>query len=307
MKVKHPCSTLTRYHLLACGPKPRNATVIIGATRRRHPQASWLTCIIHIARRWIRHNIHLVQESLQNWRNLRRWTCWGHAHVRLLDQSLGQRPRPSFPIIIHWLAHYIHPPAHHIHLPVHHFHSLAHHSRYSRLRGQAMYKPRGRKPGHNSLPTCRACFLTISGMQSDVVPPVITYSTIVRRFRILVAGRVRVVNRQAANAADACFVAAGIRQILTDQCSFQCGYVGTYLAIFASCSTYLYDLQLENHKGAPKNVLGRAAEFRPRDNRHLIVHECSGSGPGELQAIRDFVTMYSHKNRPAAERLHAIW
>jgi hypothetical protein len=168
-----------------------------------------------------------------------------------------------------------------------------------------MYKPRGRKPGHNSLPTCRACFLTTSGMQSDVVPSVITYSTIVHRFRILVAGRVRVLNRRAADATDACFIAAGIRQILTHQCRFQCGYVGKYLAIFASCSTNLYDLQ--NHKGAPKNVPGRTAEFRPRDNRHLIVHECSGSGPGELQAIRDFVTMYSHKNRPASERLHAIW
>ena len=168
-----------------------------------------------------------------------------------------------------------------------------------------MYKPRGRKLGHNSFLTCRACFLTTSGMQSDAVPPVITYSITLRRFRILVAGRVRVVNRQAANAADACFVAAGIRQILTHQCSFQCGYVGTYLAIFASCSTNLYDLQ--NHKGTPKNATGRTAEFRPRDNRQLIVHECSGSGPGELQAIRDFVTMYSHKNCPASERLHAIW
>ena len=72
-----------------------------------------------------------------------------------------------------------------------------------------------------------------------------------------------------------------------------------------SCLTNLDDLQ--NLKGGPKNVSGRTAEFRPRDNRYLIVHECSGYGPEELQAIRDFVTMYSHKNRPASAKLHLIW
>ena len=46
------------------------------------------------------------------------------------------------------------------------------------------------------------------------------YSTIVHRFRILVAGRVRVVNRQVVDAADACFISAGIRQVLTHQCRF---------------------------------------------------------------------------------------
>ena len=58
------------------------------------------------------------------------------------------------------------------------------------------------------------------------------YSTIVHRFRILVAGRVRVVDKQAVDAADACFIVAGIRQVLPHQCRFQCGYVGMYPVIF---------------------------------------------------------------------------
>ncbi|KAF8489079.1 hypothetical protein F5888DRAFT_1211977 [Russula emetica] len=58
---------------------------------------------------------------------------------------------------------------------------------------------------------------------------------------------------------------------------------------------------------APTNVSGITAEFRPRDNRHLIVHECSASGLGEVQAIRDFITTRNHTSRQASERLHAIW
>ena len=50
--------------------------------------------------------------------------------------------------------------------------------------------------------------------------------------------------------------------------------------------------------------------FRPDDNHHLIVHECSGLGPGDaqgLQAIKDFISTRIDLNRPAPERLHAIW
>ena len=50
--------------------------------------------------------------------------------------------------------------------------------------------------------------------------------------------------------------------------------------------------------------------FRPDDNHHLIVHECSGLEPGDaqgLQAIRDFISTRTNPNRPASERLHAIW
>jgi hypothetical protein len=50
--------------------------------------------------------------------------------------------------------------------------------------------------------------------------------------------------------------------------------------------------------------------FRPEDNHHLIVHECPGPEPGDsqgLRAIRDFISNRTDPNRPAPERLHAIW
>ena len=50
--------------------------------------------------------------------------------------------------------------------------------------------------------------------------------------------------------------------------------------------------------------------FRPDDNHHLIVHECSGLGPDDaqgLRAIQDFISTRTDPNRPAPERLHAIW
>jgi hypothetical protein len=55
------------------------------------------------------------------------------------------------------------------------------------------------------------------------------------------------------------------------------------------------------------NVSGRITEFRPRDNRHLMVHECSAFGPGEMQATQDSIALRNHKSHPASERLHAIW
>ena len=50
--------------------------------------------------------------------------------------------------------------------------------------------------------------------------------------------------------------------------------------------------------------------FCPDDNRHLIVHECSGLEPGDaqgLRAIRDFISTRTDPSRPAPERLNAIW
>ena len=50
--------------------------------------------------------------------------------------------------------------------------------------------------------------------------------------------------------------------------------------------------------------------FRPDDNHHLIVHECSGFESGDakgLRAIRDFISTRTDPNRPASERLHAVW
>ena len=55
------------------------------------------------------------------------------------------------------------------------------------------------------------------------------------------------------------------------------------------------------------NASPRTVEFRPHENDHLVVYECSGFEPGDLQVIRDYITTRNHKSRPASERLHAIW
>ena len=54
------------------------------------------------------------------------------------------------------------------------------------------------------------------------------------------------------------------------------------------------------------------AEFRPNDNRYLIVHEFPGLDPQsrnleDLQTILDFVSHRNEANRAPPERLHAIW
>ena len=66
-------------------------------------------------------------------------------------------------------------------------------------------------------------------------------------------------------------------------------------------------MRLANSKGSPINISGRTAEFRPPDNRHLIVHECSAFGPGEMRSIRDFIIARHDESCPPSERLHAIW
>ena len=51
-------------------------------------------------------------------------------------------------------------------------------------------------------------------------------------------------------------------------------------------------------------------EYRPDDNRYLIVHECSGLEQGDaqgLQAIQDFISTRTDQSRSALERLHAVW
>jgi hypothetical protein len=66
---------------------------------------------------------------------------------------------------------------------------------------------------------------------------------------------------------------------------------------------------------APGRALGKAAinlEFRPEDNRYLIVHECSGldaqtRDSQDLQTIRDFISHRTHASCLPQERLHAIW
>jgi hypothetical protein len=57
---------------------------------------------------------------------------------------------------------------------------------------------------------------------------------------------------------------------------------------------------------------GINAEFRPEDNRYLIVHEFAGfeSQAGDsqnLRTIRDFISYRTDPSCPRSERLHAVW
>jgi hypothetical protein len=45
-------------------------------------------------------------------------------------------------------------------------------------------------------------------------------------------------------------------------------------------------------------------EFRPADNRYLIVHECPDL---DSQTTRDFISRRTDASRLPPERLHAIW
>ncbi|KAF8266353.1 hypothetical protein EI94DRAFT_199771 [Lactarius quietus] len=70
-----------------------------------------------------------------------------------------------------------------------------------------------------------------------------------------------------------------------------------------------------HHYAMDKAAPGSAdinVEFRPEDNRYLIVHESSGldspaSGSQDLQTIRDFISRRTHLSCSPLERLHAIW
>ena len=60
----------------------------------------------------------------------------------------------------------------------------------------------------------------------------------------------------------------------------------------------------------PTRVSDITVAFRPDDNHHLIVYECSGLEPGDaqgLRTIREFISNRTDPNRAARERLHAIW
>lgn len=66
------------------------------------------------------------------------------------------------------------------------------------------------------------------------------------------------------------------------------------------------------YKVAPERAPDINLEFRPDDNRYLIVHEFSGldSQDGEsqdLQTIRDFISLRTDLNRSSSERLHVVW
>jgi hypothetical protein len=167
--------------------------------------------------------------------------------------------------------------------------------------------PAGRQGGRSRFPFALQSLLP-NDFRYAVRPSSLRYyynSTIVHRFRILVVGKVSIVYH------------TGRRVNIHISSQRECGKSSLIRAIFKAdmsvctlsplcfCLTDLCALQ--NYKRSPINVSGRTAEFRPPDNRHLIVHECSASGTGEMQAIRDFITTRNHKSRPDSESLHAIW
>jgi len=67
------------------------------------------------------------------------------------------------------------------------------------------------------------------------------------------------------------------------------------------------------NKATPENVPGKPDinfEVIPQDNQHLIVHESPAFEHGDFssfQAIRDFISYRTDSDRPALERLHAVW
>ena len=99
-----------------------------------------------------------------------------------------------------------------------------------------------------------------------------------------------------------------LREILTRQCCIQSRHDGAYSVQFCFFPS-IQHVHLEN-KAAPASASGINFAHRPDDNKHLIIHECSGLEPEDaqgLRAIRDFISDRTDPSCPASERLHAIW
>ena len=67
------------------------------------------------------------------------------------------------------------------------------------------------------------------------------------------------------------------------------------------------------NKAELKNTHGKIdinVEFRPEDNRYLVVHEFLGFEPQvsqNLRTIRDFISRRTVSTCPSSDRLHAVW
>ena len=103
------------------------------------------------------------------------------------------------------------------------------------------------------------------------------------------------------------FTIERLREVVTHQSRLQSGRDGASLR--HHISTWLYE-----HKVAPESAPGEAdinLEFRPDDNRYLIVHKFCGldsqDGSQDLQTIRDFISFRTDTNRSPSERLHLVW
>jgi hypothetical protein len=74
----------------------------------------------------------------------------------------------------------------------------------------------------------------------------------------------------------------------------------------------MFPRNCNGYKVAPERAPDINLEFRPDDNRYLIVHEFSGldsqdGGSQDLQTIRDFISLRTDINRSSSERLHVVW
>ncbi|KAI9438740.1 hypothetical protein H4582DRAFT_2076367 [Lactarius indigo] len=102
-----------------------------------------------------------------------------------------------------------------------------------------------------------------------------------------------------------------VRQVLPNDFKFRILVIGKSSSGKSSLIKAIFKVDAT---APPERAPGKAdinVEFRPGDNRYLIVHEygldSQASNPQDLQTIRDFVTHRTDPSRPPPERLHAVW
>ncbi|KAH9172753.1 hypothetical protein EDB89DRAFT_2069421 [Lactarius sanguifluus] len=104
---------------------------------------------------------------------------------------------------------------------------------------------------------------------------------------------------------------SAVREILPEHIKFRILVVGKNGSGKSSLVKAVFKVDVTE---APTRALGKAdinVEFRPEDNCHLIVHECSldpqAGDSLNLQTIRDFISHRTDASCLDSERLHAVW